>query len=822
MSEYNKRYKVRKNAMRFVPFLLVMVVIAISIGYASTAFHLFISDTTAIVWKDNVDIRLAMVKLDGVTNGGTARNSHYEVEKLYSDITLPSADSSVTFEVSVINLGNVEMGLGSISGLPNNLDYSVDGYILEATLCDSNNNSKCTLGSVTTFRVTVNYDENGYDGITTAYNLNMTFDFIEMLHTARIGNTKYLTIQEAIDAAPSNNTETTVVLLRNTYERIKLCGGKNIVLDMANLVLHNKEFVNTGENSGDPVVEIFGDSKCDGTGTEVGSTFKMINGTIRTEANQSAINVEPYGRFEMTGGSIIATGNKQAVYVKTNGTAEISGTAYLSSMAVIKTSANNYRATVHNVGGNVTITGGTIESVGGGGIAITNESIMTIGTNDGNVSTTVPLIKGNSVGMRINANSTVNFYDGIVKGQTSDITGDVTAIVTGYGITHSTETIDGNTYHTAYLSQAIKVTFDPDGGTVSPNEKYIVSGGTVGAMPTPTKTDYVFLGWYNGNTVGDPNDVITQPTTYTAHWIARNQYYVARITSTGTDYMTITAALNAATGNGQTEIELIKDTSEKVTVAAGKNILFNFGNFTLSNSGSNAVITNSGTLEIASGSYTTSVDKNIIENNGTLTISGGTYTMAKKQAIVTNNGTFLMTGGTMSSTSTNTSAINNSENATATISGGSIIATGKRQAVYNNNGTVTITGTAFLSAAAEASNSSFRGTVQNLANSTLYIYGGTIISTYKSGNNNYGIGVFNQGTAYIGDDDGTIHSNTPIMQGTAHGIRNAGTLYFSDGIAKGITAGYVGTAAILPSGASAVTSGTETIGTATYHTYYIQ
>ena len=66
------------------------------------------------------------------------------------------------------------------------------------------------------------------------------------------------------------------------------------------------------------------------------------------------------------------------------------------------------------------------------------------------------------------------------------------------------------------------ITFDPNGGTLDDGTtKSIVAGSTLGDLPIPTRTNYVFDGWYTGRTDGEPVTSITIPTqttTYYAHW----------------------------------------------------------------------------------------------------------------------------------------------------------------------------------------------------------------------------------------------------------------------------------------------------------------
>ena len=49
----------------------------------------------------------------------------------------------------------------------------------------------------------------------------------------------------------------------------------------------------------------------------------------------------------------------------------------------------------------------------------------------------------------------------------------------------------------AVWAEKYTVTFDPNGGTVSPMSKTVTNGSTYGSLPTPTRTGYIFDGWYN-------------------------------------------------------------------------------------------------------------------------------------------------------------------------------------------------------------------------------------------------------------------------------------------------------------------------------------
>lgn len=75
------------------------------------------------------------------------------------------------------------------------------------------------------------------------------------------------------------------------------------------------------------------------------------------------------------------------------------------------------------------------------------------------------------------------------------------------------------------------VTFDPNGGRVSPASTAVTIGKKYGTLPTPTRTGYDFDGWYTketgGTKVTETTTVGTNPPTKLyAHWIAKKYLVV--------------------------------------------------------------------------------------------------------------------------------------------------------------------------------------------------------------------------------------------------------------------------------------------------------
>ena len=342
-----------------------------------------------------------------------------------------------------------------------------------------------------------------------------------------VGGSKYETIQEAVNAA---GTGATVRALKNIVltSAVNVSNNKNIILDIQNYTLSNANNldINIIKNSG---------------------TLEIISGTIHSNAPHGAIDNESSGRLKVSGGQIIATGERQAIY-NAGGTVEVTGTAYLSSSASDRATIQNFKPNNANAG-TVTISGGTIISttttskgavqneatgtvvVTGGSITsnnaigIDNSGTLILGVQDDDIDITDPVIQGATYGVKTAGNGTVEFYDGIVKGQTNAFNDEsyITEQEDNSIIQHSSEVISGNTYETAYLEMTgAKITFDGNGGTPAETIMFVPYNTAIGTLPNnPTWTHYSFDGWYtdpSGGTQVTASTVVTDSTRYYAHW----------------------------------------------------------------------------------------------------------------------------------------------------------------------------------------------------------------------------------------------------------------------------------------------------------------
>lgn len=175
-------------------------------------------------------------------------------------------------------------------------------------------------------------------------------------------------------------------------------------------------------------------------------------------------------------------------------------------------------------------------------------------------------------------------------------------------------------------SSGIVVALNPNGGSVSPSSINLAGSGTVGDLPTPTRANYVFDGWYtdiNGGTKVSSSTNVTSSTTYYAHW----KVGVTQIN--GKTFASIQDAFDSVpTTNVPTTVKLLNDTvEENAVVITNQNIILDMQghSMTCSNPGVSVIWNNGGTLSISSGSISqTGNTKNAINNShgGVLYLGG--------------------------------------------------------------------------------------------------------------------------------------------------------------------------------------------------------
>lgn len=165
---------------------------------------------------------------------------------------------------------------------------------------------------------------------------------------------------------------------------------------------------------------------------------------------------------------------------------------------------------------------------------------------------------------------------------------------TGYKFAYWTDGVDDTHYTnnpqsvimlsvktlTAYFTlKSYTVTWNANGGTVSPASTTKTHGSTLGTLPTPTRAStaeysYTFAGWFtaaSGGTQISTTTTVTKDVTYYAHWTATKRSYTATFNGNGgstpspssitKEYNTALGTLPTCTRTGYTFLGWYTDSS---------------------------------------------------------------------------------------------------------------------------------------------------------------------------------------------------------------------------------------------------------------------
>ena len=96
--------------LKFVPLVLFFIILTLSVGFSAMNRNLMMKDLGAQI-RIIKDIRITGITPNGSTSNGLAMNEDYNVSNVTPSLSLPNADSTVTYTVEVTNIGNAVMGL---------------------------------------------------------------------------------------------------------------------------------------------------------------------------------------------------------------------------------------------------------------------------------------------------------------------------------------------------------------------------------------------------------------------------------------------------------------------------------------------------------------------------------------------------------------------------------------------------------------------------------------------------------------------------------------------------------------------------------------
>lgn len=405
---------------------------------------------------------------------------------------------------------------------------------------------------------------------------------------AQIGETKYATLQEAVNAANDN----TVKLLENVTEDINIPTGINVTLDLnghkiTNVSGHTITVEKGGKlNISDSVGTGVVDNTSHGKGAIVNSGEVTLNGgTFKRSAEKGTYS--PYGNG---GNSWYTIANYGTMEINTGVTVENDG-GYSSMIR------NGGEATADC---NLTIRGGNFV---GGVNTVKNDYFGVLTINGGNFSNTAQYVIMNWNKAEITAGTF----------QTLDTTSAVlfTSAYGGDANTIGKLSISGGEFKHASDTQEMIV----DHYDASNSGTAAVTGGKFDAdISKYISTDYVQSADGTVEKLGETNAVAKVGDTY---------------------YKTLADAVAAADNN---TVTLLKDVTAGITIPAGKTMTLDLNGKTLTNVNDHTIL-NNGNLTITGTGKVDNIShaKGALYNKGTVVVNGGTFDRSKENGKTSND-----------------------------------------------------------------------------------------------------------------------------------------------------------------------------------------
>ena len=421
-----------------------------------------------------------------------------------------------------------------------------------------------------------------------AFSLLPTAALADGEKVAQVGETKYATLQEAVNAANDN----TVKLLENVTEDINIPTGINVTLDLnghkiTNVSGHTITVEKGGKlNISDSVGTGVVDNTSHGKGAIVNSGEVTLNGgTFKRSAENGTYS--PYGN-----------GGNSWYTIANYGTMEI-------NTGVTVENAGGYSSMIRNGGEatadcNLTIRGGNFT---GGINTVKNDLFGVLTINGGNFSNTAQYVIMNWNKAEITAGTfqTLDTASAVLFtsafGSNANYVGDLT--ISGGEFKHASDTQEMIVDH-----------YDAsNSGTAA------VTGGKFDAdISKYIPTDYVQSADGTVEKLGETNAVAKVGGTY---------------------YKTLADAVAAADNN---TVTLLKDVTADITIPAGKTMTLDLNGKTLTNVNDHTIL-NNGNLTITGTGKVDNIShaKGALYNKGTVVVNGGTFDRSKENGKTSND-----------------------------------------------------------------------------------------------------------------------------------------------------------------------------------------
>ena len=158
--------KKRKNNFIFICFLIAFFFCILTVAYS--AIYSTMSITGNAYARVVADVRITDFNLKE-SNGGISYYESFGKEHISTEINLNDSSSSITYNLKITNYGSSDVVIYNISGLPENVNYSIKDYNLKDRICDTS--GKCN-GFITRIYEITFTTSSSYSGI-----ISLDFEF---------------------------------------------------------------------------------------------------------------------------------------------------------------------------------------------------------------------------------------------------------------------------------------------------------------------------------------------------------------------------------------------------------------------------------------------------------------------------------------------------------------------------------------------------------------------------------------------------------------------------------------------------------------------
>lgn len=486
---------------------------------------------------------------------------------------------------------------------------------------------------------------------------------VALAQVAKIGDTEYATLADAVNAVPADGTEAKITLIGNAANiaALNIATGKNVVLDLQGYSVSRS--LNAAVDDGH-VIKVESGASLTIQDTSEGAAGKITGGNTKGRGG----GIHNLGTFILKSGAV--TGNKAelkagGIFNDASATLTIEGGEVSSNKVGTSTNDERFGAGIYVEGGTVSISNCLIQNnegrnqgggiyVNAGVVTVTNTKI--IGNKSwANATGAGVHLKGGTLtidGCEITGNiGTKTEYKGVglyYEGGTLNMKGTVT--ITGNHHQSSSDKISN-----VYLptDKKITVTGSLEGSNIGVTLESIIGVITNGLNGYGDESCF-------SNDNNDPKYFLDLNDDQEA---VIHLEYVCKNTTTGVRYETLAAAVEAA-NNGNTIIPL-KDInlSTGLNIPANKNIVLDLQGYTLSRSleqatnngyvvkvAANATVTIQDTSEGEKGKITGGWNNSQgggIYNDGTLTLKDITVTGNKSAGGYGGGGIYSSSGSTI-------------------------------------------------------------------------------------------------------------------------------------------------------------------------------